>query len=675
VFVFLSYAEEDREIAAEISAWLGAQGVDRFDWLTSGSGRFLPLIEGAISRADAFLALMSPHFLASKWCGRERDMALFREQELQEDDPERAFVHVLEVGATRPDRTGFLSGYNWVHFTPPATRSESFDEMARRLSLGRRAAASASAALAPALAPAPAGAAVTPAGRRGGTRERPASAGPRADGALTLPTFRNRDREFEDIWAGLVTAGDKPFWLVTAPPQVGKTWLLKQIRTSLEEPAPGAEPSPPWTVSMVDVRNLPGSMRQDPGALIAKFFGLPDPVPGTQEALLAVARTILQRRQPWVCLLDHAELLEKPVAADFRARMSQIHQEVQNGRRRNVRLGLIVASRRPSEWRGVTPSPRFRHLPLSEFETEVVLGALVQLAEEMDLDYSEARRDSELVYELTQGLPALLTACLEWIKEDETFNLAPLRSTEKFRELASPYINGELLARESLLPVLVDRNGNPVTEEQAAGALVAVREAYRVLAPFRLFTRSHLHHYLESDRDFRAALTAPGWDAEDLWIAVSDTALLDRLRELWKVVQPAVRRLLYRYYYSSDEECATVHSEARKIVEVWASQQTGKEQVAFLVECLWHEAMALRKGPPGELEQRLVASARTLSRHFRGSPAYAEDDLRRYAAEQMADDAELQHAVSLVPGLHHRLIEIVRNPPLESPRTPPKEPA
>jgi hypothetical protein len=654
-FVFLSYAEEDREIAAEISAWLGEQGVERFDWLISGGGRFLPLIEGAISRADAFLALLSPHFMASKWCGRERDFALVREQQLQEDDQDRVFVHVLEVRAVRPDTTGFLSGYNWVRFTAQAARDESFDELGRRLGLARRHGLG--------RGPAPA----VPVRPRPGARELPRAAGPRPDRALTLPTFRNRDREFERIEAGLVTAGDKPFWLVTAPPQLGKTWLLKQVTTTLAEPSG-------WTASMVDVRNLPGTLREDAGALIAKFFGQPGSVPGTPEALRAVARHVLQRRQPWLCLLDHAELLDKAVAADFRARMSQIYQEVLTRPRRTMRLGLIVASRRQSEWLGVTPSPRFQHLPLSQFEADVVQGALVQLADEMDLEYSDtdARRDTNLVYELTQGLPALLTACLEWIQEDGMFDLDELKSPEKFRELASPYISGELLARESLLPRMT---GNPLDRDGFAAALRAVQEAYRVLAPFRLFTRSHLHHYLEADAGLRAALAAPGWNAEDLWTAVSDTALLDRLRELWKVVQPAVRRLLYRYYYTSDEVCATAHSEARKIVEVWASQQTGKEQAAFLIECLWHEAMALRRAPASELEQRLLASASTLSRHFRGSLAYAEDDLRSYAAEQMADDAELQHAVSLVPGLYDRLIEIVRDPSPGTPRTPHEEPA
>jgi hypothetical protein len=660
VFVFLSYAEEDREIAAEISAWLAEQGVDRFDWLTNGSGRFLPLIEGAISRADAFLALMSPHFLASKWCSRERDMALFREQELQEDEPDRAFVHVLEAGTVRPETAGFLGSYNWLSFTSPTARDAAFDELGRRLGLSRNQPSAGSSALAGA----------RPQGPSGG----PPDHGQLMNGAFTLPPFRNRERELDLIEAGLVS-GEKPFWLVTAPPQLGKSWFLKRARTRLEG-LPTA-----WTTSTVDVRNLPRAMREDPGALIAKFFGRANPVSAAGPELRGVAKDILTGGRPWVCLLDHAELLDKAMVASVRAMLSQIYQEVQTGKRRSVRLGLIVASRRESEWLGVTPRPRVSGLPLSEFRPDVVQEALLELAEEIHRDHSEseARNDTALVYELTQGLPALLAACLEWIQDDGWFDLEELRTPELFKRLAYPYIDSELLTRESLQP----RTGGPRPADYgSAEAISAVREAYRVLSPFRLFTRSHVHHYLGSDREFRAAVAAPHWTDEDLWAAVSDTALVGRLRGLWKVIHPAVRRLLYRYYYPSDDACRSAHEKAREIVHSWTVRQSGIEQATFLVECLWHEAMALRLAPDADLRYRLTTSAGALSRLFRGSDSHTDSDLREYAAEQMGDDAELQQTLSRAPGLFDRLIEIVRDPPPEqppppgpAPRTPPKEPA
>jgi hypothetical protein len=115
-----------------------------------------------------------------------------------------------------------------------------------------------------------------------------------------------------------------------------------------------------------------------------------------------------------------------------------------------------------------------------------------------------------------------------------------------------------------------------------------------------------------------------------------------------------------------------VHSEARKFVEVWANQQTGKEQVACLIECLWHEAMATRREPPDSLSQRLLRSAGTLSAHLQISSTYTIDDLRSFAADELADDTELQQVLSEVPALFAQLIDVVRNPP-PAPRTKPEE--
>jgi len=95
---------------------------------------------------------------------------------------------------------------------------------------------------------------------------------------------------------------------------------------------------------------------------------------------------------------------------------------------------------------------------------------------------------------------SLLAVCLEWIQDDGWFDLEELRTPELFKRLAYPYIDSELLTRESLLP----RTGGPQPAGYgSAEAITAVREAYRVLVPFRLFTRSHLHHYLGSDQEFR----------------------------------------------------------------------------------------------------------------------------------------------------------------------------
>ncbi len=621
--LFLSYAEEDSGAAAEISGWLRSQHIEVFDWRTRRGGRFISQIEAAIQRADAFLALLSPSFLNSDWCGREKDYALHREQALRAGDPDRVYIHVLEVAATRGSDAGFLSGYDWVSFTNMADRAASFGELASRLGLEP--------APAPVIASKP---------------------GP----SLLAPVFRNRDNELEKVRRALTISGGPNFWLVIAPPKLGKTWFLDRIRAELAQSRPAT-----WVARLVDLRQVPIDVRRDAGALLARLFEQEAPIANDSDALLAVAQDISRNRKSCLCLLDHAELLDKTTAATIRSCLSQIYHYVLSANRAGVRFGFIVASRREDEWMGVTPDPRMSTLSLTEFKIDVIQQALHQLADEMERDgysSSESRNNAALVYRLTEGLPALLVGCLQWVQRQEWLRMERLASQELFDQLTEHYIRQELLTQDSLLP------GDEGTTD---GPLTVLEQAYRVLAPFRLFTQSHLRYYFEMDSAFRAAMENQQWSMEDLWKAISGTALLVRpLNEPWKEIHTPIRRLLHRHYYKTDDKRATAHSEARKFVEIWVDQQSGKEQVIGLIECLWHEATALRLRQPAELDQQLRASAAMLSQGLRESPAYTKEELRGYAVDRMRDDAEFQEAVGIAPGLFPRLVEIVLNPPQES---------
>lgn len=624
--LFLSYAEEDSEAAAEISIWLRDQNIAVFDWKARRrGGRIVPPIEEAIRKADAFLALLSPSFLSSDWCSREWEMALQREQAIQQDNSDLVFIHVLEILTTPTLEAGFLGGYNWINFTESAGRAAAFIELASRLGPG--------------------------------TEPAPVIAG-ETSFSLLSPAFRNREDELEKVLRGLTVAGGRHFWLVIAPPQLGKTWFLDQVSAKLTQPETSTSN---WTAARVDVRDMPIDVRRDAGALLARFFGRPSPVTAERESLLSIARDISRSGKSRLCLLDSAELLDKKTAATLRGRLNEIYRFVREAGRLGVRLGLVVASRREDEWVGVAPGPRMVPLPLTEFKADVVQEALHDLARTTgrDLPYAsmELSRHAAQVYRLTEGLPALLVRCLQWIDTQEWLEMERLESQELFDELTDPYVRQGLLTQESLFP-----DGRQTGESQTA-----LEQAYRVLAPFRLFTRSHLTHYLESDPAFRAALQDQQWSMEDLWAAISKTALLRRpLNEPWKQIHTAIRRLLHRHYYKSDDQRAGAHSEARKFVEVWADKQSGKEQAIGLIECLWHEAMALRLRPTAEMEQRLCESASLLSKEIRESSAYTPDELRSYAAERMQDDEEFQEAVGDVDGLFLRLVEIVLNPTQES---------
>jgi TIR domain len=620
IVLFLSYAEEDWKTAGEIAGWLSDQDIEVYDWRDPRrrGGRFIKQIEEAIKTADAFLALLSPSFLASPWCRRERDLALHREQDLQDSSPDLIFIYVLQILDTPSSDAGFLRSYDWLDLITPETKDVTLDDLAGRLGPGRQ----------PGIA-----------------------AGKATSSSLPSSLFRNRQDELDRVLRGLTIASGPHFWLVIAPPRLGKTWFLQRVGADAALSGPSG-----WVTTQVDLRAQPPEVRGDVAAILGCLFGLTSPITIEQETLRSIAREISRSGRPHLCLLDSAELLDEQTAATLRSCLSKIYRLVQDAGKRGVRLALIVASRREDEWRGVTPDPRLSPLPLTEFKADVVQQALHDLALEMDRTFSaaELRKNAAAVHRLTEGLPALLARCLQWIRAEEWLGMDRLESQELFEELADPYIREGLLARDSLF-----------TEDQgqAGESLRALEQAYRVLAPYRLFTQSHLRHHLETDPAFSAALEDQRWSMEDLWKAIGGTALLARpLNEPWQEIQAAIRRLLHRSYYCSDESRAEAHSEARKFVEVWADNQSGKEQVIGLVECLWHEATVLGLREPAEMEQRLSESARMLSLALRPSTAYTPDELRDYACVRMRDDEEFQDTVSNVDGLFTRLINIVVTP-------------
>jgi TIR domain/AAA domain len=626
VQLFLSYAEEDRERAAEIAGWLGERGFEIYNWRdpSARGGRFMRQIEDAISQADAFLTLLSPSFIASEWCRREVELAIQREEDLRQQGREPVFIHVLRIAPTRPADLGFLRSYDQVNLTAQAEAEAEAElsVLAERLWL--------------------AGPVALDAGD--------AAADP-------VPPFRNRVDELERVLRGLGNASGPHFWLVVAPPQLGKTWFLDEVTKN------NAEADPRWVTKKLDLRghtDLRGNALQ----LLGRLFGGDAEKQSTDES--AMIRHITRQlshsdAQPHLCVLDSAELLDAETADTLRSFLSRIYLNVQESGVRNARLGLIVASRRDDQWRGVLPPPRMSVLSLTEFREDVARQLLDDLADGMGRNFSPAYRtlNAQRVHRLTEGLPALLVKCLQWIRREEWVELERLDEQALFEHLASPYIQDGLLTGDSLFPW---REGGDRQALQTLGA------AFRLLAPYRLFTQSHLRHHLASDSQFSSALANTNWSVEDLWRAISGTALLTRpLNEPWQEIYKAIRKLFYRYYYRSGGERAAAHREAGDFVAAWAAGLDGKEQVIGLVECLWHQAAALRLTDPGAMPAELASSAARLSQGLRPSTAYTVAELRDYAIERMSIDDEFQDTVNNVSGLFSRLVQLVADPPSRGP--------
>jgi hypothetical protein len=369
-----------------------------------------------------------------------------------------------------------------------------------------------------------------------------------------------------------------------------------------------------------------------------------------------IAHQILTSQHSYLCLLDSAELLNENAARRLRSYLGQVYDLLRNAHQADIRLGVVVASRRDDGWRGVTPSPRFSLLPLTVYDFYAVQETLHLLAEDMgcSFDIATYQHHAAHVYHLTGGLPALLGQCLEWIRAQQWVGLERLETYELFEAFARPYIDKVLLADDSLFPL---------PHRKSDEARHVLEWAFRFLAPYRLFTQSHLRYHLDAHRVFAKSVRAAGWSVEDLWRALSGTALLKQpLDEPWQEIHPAIRRLLYRYYYKTDQQRADCHRDAQKFVQVWADKQSGKEQVIGLVESLWHEATFLRLTRSAQMAETLSESARKLCQALRPSAAYTVAELQAYAANRIAQDEEFQEVVDNIAGLTDRLAGIIDAP-------------
>lgn len=617
--LFLSCAAQDEEVGGTIAREL-RKNFEVFYWQEPGRGGwFIDLIEKSINSADLFLAILSPSSLESYWCNQERMLALQREAQLRKIDRNAAFIHVANVAEMPPTDAGFYSSYNWMDMTSAAGVRR---ELARLHELRHVRQPSAPGA------------------------EQVRFTTPSNLQVEPMVPFRNRVDELNSLLHGLTTTAGPHFWHVVAPPQLGKTWFLEHISTHSR-----LSESAPWVVRLVDLHKTPPDVRDDAAALLGLMFGR-EPTANPSQELRLIAQQIGATGNPHLCMVDSAELLTKEATDTLRSYLKEICDYVQFMGNRKLRVAFIVASRNDG-WKGIVPQ-RLSKLPLTEFNRDVIQQALHDLSDEMGTEFPADwfRQNAVRVHRMTEGLPALLVKCLQWIRTEHWLGIERLDDSERFQEIAVPYVEQGLLTSASLLP------GGRGRAQKPLQALIA---AYRILTPYRLFTQSHLRHHQDTNPEFRGALEATNWSITDLWAAISGTTLLKQpSNELWKEIHPAIRRLLYRYFYRSDEDRAAVHDVARRFVAMWSDKQIGTEQCIGLVECLWHEANELSLRNPSDMEQKLAESARKLSSALDESTAYTLDELRAFAADRMRDDVELGELAG--DDLLNRLIEIVLNP-------------
>src|SRR5262249_45040778 len=200
---------------------------------------------------------------------------------------------------------------------------------------------------------------------------------PNGAAAPSTSEFQNRSDELDRVMHGLDNLGGAHFWLVVAPPQLGKSWFLDEIGRQ------ATAGSRHWTTRLADLREFHPSRRTDVGLILGQLFGHSMPVPTDADGLASLAGEVIGGRRQHLCLLASAELLDRTTARTLRSCLSRIYQDVRSSGDVQVKLAVIIASRRDDEWRGVTPVPRLESLPLTQFSQLVIEEALRRLARQM----------------------------------------------------------------------------------------------------------------------------------------------------------------------------------------------------------------------------------------------------------------------------------------------------
>jgi len=464
------------------------------------------------------------------------------------------------------------------------------------------------------------------------------------------PGFVDRQAEAELMFEGLRSSMGPHFWLVVAPPGLGKSSFLNYMWTRFKAQDPG------WEVRAANVRDLVEPQSREPASLVARFFGPELDNSADHDVAGQVAKVIAADGRSYLCLLDSAELLNEHVVVRIRKYFSDIYQltGAWASDQGIGRVALVVASQLDAGWMGTVPTPGFLPMPLTALTRDDIRESLRELAVNTgsDFGYQEHERVSAHLGELSAGVPELLATCLGWIEESRWANLERLAEENIFQELGHPYVRDRLLSSSSLLPLTASDPGGKRRQ--------VVEEALRLLIPYRLFTQSHLRQHLRHGSRLSSHLFSVDWSAEDLWNAISNSALIDRGRhDPWLTVQPAIRRLLFRYFYPTGHERAQAQRIALAFTQIWSQGQEGNNQVAGLAECMWHEAALVRISEPTHLETKVRQSAIATAARLRPTEYYSVNELKQLLAERLEVDAELRELLGNAIAAYGSLANIV----------------
>jgi hypothetical protein len=456
--------------------------------------------------------------------------------------------------------------------------------------------------------------------------------------------FQDRETELETLFNSLTNVAGDHFYLILAGPQMGKTRLLEQLSRRFE-----ARDSGGWIIRLVNLRKEKLDVRYNVEELLNCFF--PDMISKAgYNSVEGVARSINNSDRSILCVLDNAELLDEQCADRFRSYLSQINAYISQGGK-NTWLSFVAGSRRTIKvWKGISPAPRFVELSLTHFHSAVVDSILRSITAGRFKD-EWYRENSPRLYRATEGLPELLVRYVGWVQAGGFSEMEDIEAPIVFDRLVKPYVDGSILSIDSL----IQSGGNDLGRKREI-----LRKVLLNLSPYRLFTYKLLKDVVDADDIVRRVLSEIDWEIDDLWQAIGDTYLMQPVDDPWRVMYPAIRRLLFRYQYVTLSSQADAHLAADNFYKQQLSSMSlvgGKEQSVFVVERLWHQAEYLRLRGDTQAVPRLEGLAADLYRQGIQLEGYSRYELLDYIGRRILADSELHETLSSIEeGLLDRLL-------------------
>jgi hypothetical protein len=604
--IFLSYAKEDQALGRRLAAALLDHDFQVYWWQDPArqGQRFMNKIEDEVYAADRFVALLSPAYLRSFWCRIERNMAISLVSGGRTN-----FITVFEAAPLHADWPGLLIDYARIPLRNDNDWTTNIKSFANAAACSVKATA----------------AAAQPASR-------------------PKPKFRNRTDELNLIVDRLTSVGGEMVCLVSAPPQLGKSWFDDELAYRVTQRWQDCK------VEILDLHDQPIAMRSDPLLLFRTLLALSTPLPNqvtelTAQHREAIAREVSTRCYSQLYILDSADLLEAGAPQGLCELLSELFTTLTD-RATKTNVRVVIGGRRVDQWYLPT-DVRSRKLQLTGFTEDIVHDALVDLASKhLELSRRELVLPARRVHRFSEGLPALLVKVLERIGEDHFFGIDRDEWWERaFDEVVRPYVDKELLSTDSLFL----RDGEELNQDRAL-----IEQALKVLSPYRMVTMGNVKFHADRDPSLQTALQEASWSHEQLFKGLTETALVTLVpTHPWYEIYPPIRRLLYRYYLADGNERAVVHGLAQQYYQ-WAEKPSGTERLVMLVEYIWHEVMRRTAGGDHGLDSLPTFAAEATEEFVRHS-MYSTFEVNGFVIRQLEGDDEMKLALSGQPGLFNEL--------------------